>query len=196
MSPIVQAGSIPENGVPGGGSSPGQLKNAGTRKTLALLGAFCLFLSTIEYMIPKPLPFMRIGITNLPLMLALDIFPFHTFLVLVALKVLGQALISGTLFSYVFLFSLAGTSLSALSMYGLRRLLGRKRISFIGVGTAGATVSNAAQLVLAWIFIFRNNVQYIAPPFLAAGVITGIGLGIFCEYFTRRSRWYILHRAW
>jgi heptaprenyl diphosphate synthase len=147
-------------------------------------------------MIPKPLPFMRIGIANLPLMLALDIFPFPVFLVLVATKVLGQALITGTLFSYIFLFSLAGTFFSALSMYGFRRLLGRNRISFIGVGAAGAMVSNTIQLTLAWVFIFRNNVQYIAPPFLAAGVITGIALGVFCEYFTGRSRWYALHRAW
>jgi heptaprenyl diphosphate synthase len=160
------------------------------RQDLALLGAFCLFLSTIEYMIPKPLPFMRIGIANLPLMLALDIFPFPVFLLLVGIKVLGQALITGTLFSYIFLFSLAGTALSALAMYGLRRLAGRGRISFTGVGTAGAMVSNITQLALAWIFVFRQNVRYIAPPFLAAGVITGIALGIFCKYFTRRSQWY------
>ncbi|MDR1230490.1 MAG: heptaprenyl diphosphate synthase, partial [Spirochaetaceae bacterium] len=40
------------------------LDEAGIRKTAALLGAFCLFLSSIEYMIPKPLPFMRLGIAN------------------------------------------------------------------------------------------------------------------------------------
>ena len=164
------------------------------RKTLALLGALCLYLSTIEYMIPKPMPFMRIGIANLPLMLALDIFPFHTFLVLVGIKVLGQALITGTLFSYVFLFSLAGTSLASLTMYALRRLLGTNRISFIGVGTAGAMVSNISQLALAWIFIFQNNVRYIAPPFLAAGLVTGIVLGIFCDSFVRRSQWYAARR--
>ena len=49
------------------------------RKTIAILGAFCLFLSAIEYMIPKPMPFMRIGLTNVPLLLALDIFPFPEF---------------------------------------------------------------------------------------------------------------------
>jgi heptaprenyl diphosphate synthase len=141
-------------------------------------------------MIPKPLPFMRIGIANLPLMLALDIFPFPAFLVLVGIKVLGQALVTGTLFSYIFLFSLAGTALSAVSMYLLRRFLGEKRISFIGVGTAGAMMSNISQLILAWVFIFGNSVLYIAPPFLAAGVVTGIVLGLFCEYFTRRSQWY------
>ena len=63
----------------GKGLRQGNLKDSEVRKTIALLGAFCLFLSTIEYMIPKPMPFMRIGIVNLPLMLALDIFPFHTF---------------------------------------------------------------------------------------------------------------------
>jgi len=173
----------------------GSLKNPGVRKSLALLGAFCLFLSTIEYMIPKPLPFMRIGIANLPLMLALDIFPFPTFLVLVGIKVLGQALITGTLFSYIFLFSLGGTTLAALTMYLLRRLLKPGRISFIGVGTAGAMMSNISQLTLAWLFVFRNNVRYIAPPFLCAGVITGIVLGLFCEVFTRRSQWYAARKV-
>jgi heptaprenyl diphosphate synthase len=171
------------------------LNNAETRKTLALLGAFCLFLSTIEYMIPKPLPFMRIGIANLPLMLALDIFPFRVFLVLVGIKILGQALITGTLFSYIFLFSLSGTFLSAVSMYALRRLLGPGKISYIGVGTLGAMVSNLTQLACAWLFIFRSNVRYIAPPFLGAGLITGIALGAFCELFTSGSMWYAQRRA-
>ena len=168
--------------------------NAG-RKTLSLLGGLCFFLSALEYLIPKPLPFMRIGIANLPLMLALDIFPFNTFLVLVGIKVLGQALITGTLFSYIFLFSLAGTSLAAVSMYTLRRLLGPGRITFIGVGTAGAMMSNISQLAMAWLFVFRNNVRYIAPPFLGAGLITGIVLGLFCEVFTRRSQWYAARRV-
>ena len=166
------------------------LKNPETRKTLALLGAFCMFLSTIEFMIPKPLPFMRIGIANLPLMLAIDIFPFPVFMVLTGIKILGQALITGTLFSYVFLFSLAGTGLAAISMYILRRLLGPSRITFIGVSTAGAMISNVSQMTLAWLFIFGNSVRFITPPFLLAGLITGITLGVFCEAFTRHSRWY------
>ena len=160
-------------------------------RTLALLGAFCLFLSAVEYMIPKPLPFMRIGLANLPLMIALDIFPLGSFLVLVCIKVFGQALITGTLFSYVFLFSLTGTFFSALLMYFLRCVFGRDKISFVGVGVAGAIVSNFSQLALAHILIFKDSVHYIAPPFLAAGLLTGIALGVFCEVFTRRSQWYI-----
>jgi heptaprenyl diphosphate synthase len=141
-------------------------------------------------MIPKPLPFMRIGIANLPLMLALDILPFGAFMLLAAIKILGQALVTGTLFSYVFLLSLAGTLLSSVSMYGARRLLGPRRISFVGTGCLGAMVSNAVQLALAGIFVVGRSVRYIAPPFLAAGLVTGIALGLFCGYFAGRSKWY------
>ena len=164
------------------------------RRDIALLGAFCFFLSTIEYMIPKPMPFLRIGIANLPVMLALDIFPFPAFFILLVLKILGQALITGTLFSYIFLFSLTGTTLSALSMYTLRRLLGQKHLGFIGLGILGAMVSNLSQLTLAWIFIFKDAVFYIAPPFLFTGLISGLGLGIFCELFCSRSQWYTIRK--
>jgi len=158
-------------------------------KNLALLGALCLFLSAVEYMIPKPLPFMRIGLANLPLMLACNIFPLRDFLVLICIKALGQALITGTLFSYIFLFSMTGTVLSAIIMFCLRRAL-KDRISFIGIGTAGAVVSNVSQLTLAYFFIFGENVRFITPVFLAAGFITGIILGVFCEIFIQKSRWY------
>ena len=159
------------------------------KKELALLGSFCFFLSAIEYMIPKPLPFLRIGIANLPLMLALDIFPLPSFLILVCIKIIGQAIITGTLVSYIFIFSFLGTFLSALLMFLLRRLF-KDRITFVGIGTAGALVSNLSQLAFAHIFIFGESTRYIAPPFLAAGLVTGIMLGLFCEVFSHKSIWF------
>jgi heptaprenyl diphosphate synthase len=140
-------------------------------------------------MIPKPLPFMRIGLANLPLILALDILPAPSFALLGAVKVLGQALITGTLFSYVFLFSLAGTALSAAGMYLIRRSLGG-RIGFTGISVMGALLSNGVQITLARFFIFGVSAKYIAPPFLAAGIVTGMILGLFCEAFAARSAWY------
>ncbi|GHU67244.1 membrane protein [Spirochaetia bacterium] len=163
-----------------------------SRQIIALLGAFCFFLSAVEYLIPKPLPFIRLGLANLPLVLGIDILGFPAFVLLVMLKILGQALISGTLVSYVFIFSFAGTAVSALFMYALRRSAGAKRISLIGVSTAGALTSNAVQLVLARFFIFGGNTAYIAAPILGLGLITGILLGLFCEYFLRQSQWYAL----
>jgi heptaprenyl diphosphate synthase len=171
-------------------AQPGKTRRPGNRRTLAILGAFCLFLSTIEYLIPKPVPFMRIGIANLPLMLALDILPFGEFVLLALIKVAGQGIVTGTLFSYILIFSLAGTFVSALSMRAMRRLLGSALVSMAGISVLGALLSNGAQLVLARLFVFGASVRYLVPPFLAMGAITGTGLGLFCERFIGKSRWY------
>ena len=155
---------------------------------VAFLGALCLFLSTIEYLIPKPIPFLRVGIANLPILLSLDLLPVPSLLLLVVLKVLGQGLIGGTLFSYVFLFSAAGSFASLFAMLLVRRLLGR-RISLVGVGVLGALFSNTAQIVLARLLIFGEGAWLIAPPFLALGTVTAALLGVFAERFAARSRW-------
>jgi heptaprenyl diphosphate synthase len=148
---------------------------------IALLGALCLFLSTIEYMLPKPVPFLRIGIANLPILIGLDLLPVPALLLVVLLKVVGQGLIGGTLFSYVFLFSAVGSFL-------IRRTLG-KRISLVGVGVFGALFSNMAQIVLARYLIFGEGAWLIAPPFLALGTVTSVILGLFAEKFSATSRW-------
>lgn len=153
------------------------------------MGAFCFFLSAIEYMLPKPMPFMRLGIANLPILLAVDILPFRWFLALAAVKVIGMSLISGTLFSYVALFSLAGTMAAALVMWGARRA-GGKFISQIGVSIAGAMVSNAVQILIARFLVFRETAWLIAPLFLGMGLATGAALGVFAESFARTSLWY------
>ncbi|MHB9292282.1 hypothetical protein Holit_01378 [Hollandina sp. SP2] len=167
-------------------AQPGKREEA----TAALLGGFCLFLSTLEYLIPKPLPFMRLGLANVPLMLALDIVGLKYVALLAFIKVLGQAIITGTLVSYICLFSLAGTCSAATAMYLLRRFLSPKRMSFIGISVIGALFSNGAQLILARFFIFGSGVKLLVPPFLIAGILTGMSLGIFCETFISRSHWY------
>jgi heptaprenyl diphosphate synthase len=145
---------------------------------------------------------MRLGLANLPLLLALDIFSLSRYCLLVLIKILGQALVTGTLFSYVFLFSLTGTVSSAALMYLLRRILGTptlqstkgSAISFAGIGIAGAFVSNGLQLCLARFFLFGESARYLAPPFLAAGIVSGAVLGIFAEAFAARSEWFALRR--
>jgi heptaprenyl diphosphate synthase len=87
----------------------------------------------------------------------------------------------------VFLFSLAGSAASAALMYGLRRILGA-RIGLAGISVAGAFASNGAQLVLARFFLFGESAVYLAPPFLAAGIVSGVVLGIFADAFAARSR--------
>src|SRR4030042_5458124 len=118
------------------------------RDLVAFLGGLCLFLSTVEYPVPKPVPFLRIGIANLPLLVGLGLLSPGQLLLVALLKVIGQGLVSGTLATYVFLFSAAGTFASALAMLAVRRIAG-PRMSLVGVSVTGALLSNLAQISLA-----------------------------------------------
>jgi heptaprenyl diphosphate synthase len=155
---------------------------------VALAAALCLFLSSIEYLIPKPLPFLRVGLANLPLLIALDLFPVPQYLLLLGLKIVGQSLIQGTLFSFVFLLSLVGSLASGLLMLAARRLFGSS-ISLIGTSILGALASNLSQLTLARYLVFGAGAWLVAPPFLIIGLVTSAVLGVFAEVYRSRSGW-------
>lgn len=157
-------------------------------RIIALLGAFCLFLSTVEFMIPKPLPFMRLGLANLPILVGLSLLSLPELLILVGLKVIGQGLVNGTLFSYIFLFSACGSLASGAVMVTAHRLGGRI-FSLVGISILGALASNSIQLTLSRFIVFGENIRLIAPPFLAIGTVSAILLGGFAEKFVSGSRW-------
>lgn len=168
-----------------------KLKSTFSPTDTAILAAFCMFLSLIEYMIPKPMPFMRIGLAHLPVMLSLLIFPPKGTLLLTLLKILGQGLVNGSLFSYIFLFSASGSLTSSLVMLTVYRLL-RSRVSLVGVSVAGAMISNIVQILLARQFIFGEAAILIAPPFLIVGIVSSVFLGVFALKFSTQSEWFQL----
>jgi heptaprenyl diphosphate synthase len=155
---------------------------------VALFAALSLFLSIIELVIPKPIPFFRLGLANLPLLIALTLFTRREFVVLVLLKVFGQGIVSGTLFSYVFLFSATGSFSSGAVMLLLRRWY-PNRSSLVGIGVVGAFASNSAQLLFASVYIFGRSTWLIAPLFLLIGTFSGIILGATAGYLLQHSRW-------
>ena len=158
------------------------------REITAFLGALCLFLSAVEYLIPKPVPFFRLGLANLPLLLGLRFLNPVDLILVLLLKVLGQGLINGTLTSYVFLFSFAGSAASVLMMSGVYRF-GGKHVSLVGVSLSGALGSSIVQVALAVSFVFGETARVIAPFSIASGIITGLVLGVFAERFVSSSSW-------
>ncbi|MGN0740487.1 MAG: Gx transporter family protein [Treponema sp.] len=171
---------------------------AGAKKTLAFLTAMCLFFSAVEFVIPKPFPFLRLGLANFPVILGFFILtPLQTVL-LIVLKIFVQNLISGTLFSYTILFSVAGSFSSGLVMLALFNLLyrrGNRKISLVGISLAGSLFNSLAQLGISYLLIFEENTKYVAPFMLAAGFVTGLLLGFFAEYFTGKSKWFLMIQA-
>ena len=157
----------------------------------AFFAALCLFLSAVEYVIPKPLPFMRLGLANMPLILALYVFNRTELTLLVFFKVIGQGFITGTLFSYIFVFSAAGSFASAFAMLLLQRTGGR-HIGTVGIGLGGAFANTLAQLLLSRVMLFGEGVRYIAPVLLVSGFVTGLCLGLVTGIFASRSQWFEL----
>jgi len=96
--------------------------------------------------------------------------------------------VGGTFFSYIFLFSAAGSLASALVMLGLHLLAG-ERFSLLGIGISGALASNLAQIFLARFFLLGRGAWLIAPPFLVIGGVAGFLLGAFAEKMWDSSVW-------
>ncbi|MDT4763209.1 Gx transporter family protein [Sphaerochaeta sp. PS] len=158
-----------------------------TERKIAFIAAATLLCSTLEYLIPKPLPFLRLGLANLPILLVLDIFTFKSFFVLLLLKSIGQGFVSGTLFSYLFFISLAGTLSSGLLMYGAKRLFG-KRVSLVGCSILGAMASNLAQLEVAALLVYGASIWVAAPLMLALGLASSIVLGFMAETYKNKGK--------
>ncbi|UCF98693.1 MAG: Gx transporter family protein [Spirochaetaceae bacterium] len=184
------ANKAENNGLntPAGGSGPDRGTLPRSQRLVALAAAICLFLASIEYIIPKPLPFLRIGLANLPLLLAIDLLPISQFFILLGIKILGQSLIQGSLFSFTFLLSLSGSLASGLVMLAARRLL-RGSTSLIGISILGALASNLVQLTLARYLVFGRSAWMIAPPFLLVGLLSSSILGYLAQMYRERSTW-------
>ena len=173
-------------------------------KLVTFLAALCLFLAAIENAIPKPLPFLRLGLANLPVLLALYLIPARKVLLLVIFKIAAQGVISGTLFSYIVIFSAGGSFASALAMLGIHKAAKvlqmwntneRKLISAVGISLFGSLASTFAQLALARAILFGENTKFVAPVLLVSGLVTGFVLGVFAEIFMQKSKWFNYFRS-
>lgn len=157
-----------------------------TDRKISFIAASTLLLSSLEYLIPKPLPFLRLGLANLPLLLILQSIDYPSYFFILLLKAIGQGMVSGTLFSYLFLISLAGTMSSGYAMKLLKSLL-KERVSLIGISVVGAFVSNLSQLQVASWIVYGPAIWVAAPLMLGLGMITSIILGVFGERYLRHG---------
>ena len=96
-----------------------------------------IVLASIELAIPKPVPFLRLGLANLPILIALQVLRPRQLLLLLGLKILGQGMVQGTLFSYIILFSAASSVASVAAMWLVDRA-SRGLMSLVGVAVVGA----------------------------------------------------------
>ncbi|MFO7889199.1 MAG: Gx transporter family protein [bacterium] len=145
---------------------------------LSLLIAAASILFTIENMIPSPLPWFRLGLSNIVTLLVLKWWGLKDSLIVVILRVFLGGLLSGKLFSPLFIISLSGGITSALGM-GIVMLYRNKFFSLIGISIIGASIKNIFQLFTAYLLFIRNmSIFSLIPMFMLISLITGTIIGI------------------
>ena len=152
-----------------------QLRN----KSLAYLCALTLLISYAEMILPRIVPFFRLGFANTVILIALDI-DFGSFIVLSVLKAVAASLMGGTLFSPFFLISLAQSLLSALIMRLLYKLISKKLLGLYGISIAGSAASALVQIGLASFYIGKGTFSLLGPM-LIFNTISGALTAILCE---------------
>lgn len=157
---------------------------------LVLLG---LYLSLLESVIPKPFPWMKIGLSNIAILIALEKFNARMAIEAVLIRIFTQALMLGTLFTPGFIISFTAGTISTLITILIYRY--RKYLSLLAVSCFSAFIHNLVQLIVVYFLLFRNislqskSIAIFVCVFLFVGVIAGLVTGFIAEKLnlTRRN---------
>jgi heptaprenyl diphosphate synthase len=151
---------------------------------VGLFAAFAVILSYIEAIIPVPfyIPGAKLGIANLAVLMVLYLYDWQTAVFTQIVRLLIIALLFGNLFSFAF--SLAGAVVSLLAMVLLYKL----RFHVIIVSAAGGIFHNVGQLIVAGLLVGWQTAFYYAPILLAAGVVSGVVIGIVARIINSRLK--------
>ncbi|MDO4690493.1 MAG: Gx transporter family protein [Fusobacterium sp.] len=155
---------------------------------LVLLG---LYLSLIENLIPKPFPWMKIGLSNVAILIALEKFNSKMAIKAIILRVFIQALMLGTLFTPGFIISISAGTVSTFFMIFLYKF--RKYLSLLSISCASAFLHNLLQLLVVYFLLFRNmslnskSIVIFIGIFLFLGLVTGLITGVIAEKLNLRK---------
>ena len=157
--------------------------------TLVLLA---LYFSMIEAFIPKPFPWMKLGLANISTIIAIKNFDAKMGLKVFFLRVLIQAFVMGTFLTPGFVISFFAGLASTLLMIFLFKY--DKIFSVVAISSISAVVHNLVQLVVVYFLLFRGINVYSKGIFLFVfifiliGFISGWILGYLVNRFEKNRK--------
>ena len=158
---------------------------------MALLVAVGLILFVFESHVPRPLPWMKLGLGNLAVLLALVLYGSWAALVVVSVKVFLGSLFVGSFLGPAFFLAAGGGIVSAGTM-GLVHYLWRRYFSVVGISILGAVSHNLIQLILAYLlFVKQVELLFLLPVFLISGLVTGGLVGLLAHWILIRKAFFL-----
>ncbi len=144
---------------------------------LALLIAVAVTVHTVESLLPTPVPWLRLGLSNVITVIALYLYGGRAAWSVSLMRVGLGALLLGRLFSPGFWLALSGCLVATSAMVLLYRWAG-PRMSPIGISAAGAAGHAFGQILAARLLVVQHAaIWQIFPLFLlftiGSGVLTG-----------------------
>ncbi len=149
-------------------------------RDLTILILTATALGVVDSLIPRPVPFMKLGLANVAAVIAVVRYGFLKTLELNLFRAFAVALITGLLATPSFLLSISGAAASATAM-GLLRKLQPDRFSMAGLSAAGAVASLWAQLLVASLILPGLPLQNIVLLLTLWGVISGVAIGLLAQ---------------
>ncbi|MGH1363778.1 MAG: Gx transporter family protein [Calditrichia bacterium] len=155
-----------------------------TDARLAGLIVLGLLLFLFESFIPRPLPWLKFGLSNIATLIALYWLGWREAIVVSLFRILVGAFFTGNLLTPGFFLSASGGFAAVITMIVLKRSM---LFSIVAVSICGAVMHNLAQLTLAAEWLFANPVLWHLLPYLVAtGVLTGAVIGWFSRKLLMR----------
>lgn len=137
------------------------------------LSALAMALGYLESFVPIPIPGVRLGLANVPILVALAQGDARAATMVALVKVMATSLLFGN--PVTLAYSCTGTLLALVCMVPLARLR-TMRIEMVSV--VGALAHEAGQLLVAQALLGTPLVWYGAPLLGVAGCVTGLLCGI------------------
>jgi heptaprenyl diphosphate synthase len=150
-----------------------------------LLTAIALVLFLVELNLPRPLPWMRLGLGNVAVLVALLLFGAGPALAVSLVKVLLGGLLSGGLAGPAFIIGSSAALASLLAMVLLARCAPRL-LSPVGLSVAGALAHQCTQLTVATMYLGHVGLLSLLPMFLVGGVVSGLLTGLAAYFALQR----------
>lgn len=146
-------------------------------RSVAKLGVFsaaAIAAYVAESIFPTPVPWARIGISNVVVVIALFAFGLRQAVLVNSIRVIIGNLLTGGLLGVGFILSLLGSTVSTLTM-GVLRSLFSSWLSVVGVSSVGASVNNLVQVMIFGLMVGQ---PVISKPMLGAFLLMGVGVGL------------------